>query len=61
MQRTDNKEVIDLALQVYGKNGNALGKALSEIGVKGKSKKVNGKTVRGYEVENESRFEKYIQ
>ena len=61
VQRTDNREVIDLALQVYGKNGNALGKALSEIGVKGRSKKVNGKTVRGYEVENKSRFEKYIQ
>jgi CubicO group peptidase (beta-lactamase class C family) len=61
VQRTDNKEVIDLALQVYGKNGNALSKAVSEIGVKSKSKKVNGKTVRGYIIENKNRFDKYIQ
>jgi hypothetical protein len=61
VRRTDNKEVIDLALQVYGKNGNALSKAVSEIGVKSKSKKVNGKTVRGYIIENRNRFDKYIQ
>ncbi|EGJ26933.1 hypothetical protein Javan425_0045 [Streptococcus phage Javan425] len=60
VQRTDNKEVIDLSLQVYGKNSNALSKAISEIGVRSKSKRVNGRTVRGYEVENKTRFDKYV-
>ncbi|MCC9713405.1 phage resistance protein, partial [Streptococcus agalactiae] len=60
VQRTDNKEVIDLSLQVYGKNNNALSKAISEIGVHSRSKKVNGRTVRGYEIENKARFDKYV-
>lgn len=60
VQRTDNKEVIDLSLQVYGKSNHALSKAISEIGVRSRSKKVNGKTVRGYEIENKTRFDKYI-
>lgn len=60
VQRTGNKEVIALSDQVYGRNQNALSKALSEIGVKSISKKVNGKTVRGYTVENRLRFDKHI-
>lgn len=60
VQRTGNKEVIDLSNQTYGKNMNMLSKAISEIGVKSVSRKVNGKTVRGYEVDNDKRFEKYI-
>lgn len=60
VQRTGNKEVIDLSNQVYGKNMNMLGKALSEIGVKSISKKVNGETARGYVVENEERFKKFV-
>ncbi|CNE66798.1 TPA: phage resistance protein [Streptococcus agalactiae] len=60
VQRTDNKEVIDLSLQVYGKSNHAVSKAISEIGVRSRSKKVNGKTVRGYEIENKTRFDKYI-
>ncbi|MGX7141421.1 phage resistance protein [Facklamia languida] len=60
VQRTGNKEVIELSNQVYGKNMNALGESLSELGVRSISKKVNGKTVRGYVIENRERFEKFI-
>ena len=60
VQRTDNSSVIELSNQTYGKNKNALGKAISEIGVKSNSKKINGKTVRGYIIENKERFNKFI-
>lgn len=60
VQRTGNQEVILLSEQTYGKNRNALSKAIAEIGVESISKKVNGKTVRGYSVENKERFDKYI-
>ncbi|MBF0845696.1 phage resistance protein, partial [Streptococcus danieliae] len=60
VQRTDNKEVIDLSNVVYGKNGSKLGKALSEIGVRTVSKRVNGQVVRGYVIDNKKRFDMHI-
>ncbi|MBF0788205.1 phage resistance protein [Streptococcus sp. 19428wC2_LYSM12] len=60
VQRTGNKEVIDLAYAIYRGSNKLLGKAISEIGVEAISKTVNGKTVRGYIIGNQRRFEKFI-
>lgn len=60
VQRTGNKEVIDLSATVYRGNSKLIGKAMAEIGVKSISKKVNGKVARGYIIENRERFEKFI-
>ncbi|MTB64101.1 phage resistance protein [Streptococcus sp. zg-86] len=60
VQRTGNKEVVDLSVAVYRGNNAKLSNALSEIGVKATSKKINGKAVRGYVVENQERFDKFV-
>ncbi|HEL2403027.1 TPA: phage resistance protein [Streptococcus suis] len=60
VQRTGNKEVIDLSTAVYRGSSRLLGKAIAEIGVKAISKRVQGKTARGYVIENHERFSKFI-
>jgi hypothetical protein len=60
VQRTGNKVIIDLSVAVYRGSSKLLGKAISEIGVKAVSKRVQGKTVRGYVIDNQDRFDKFI-
>lgn len=60
VQRTGNKEVIDLSSAVYRGNSKLLSKALAEIGIKATSKRINGKVSRGYIIENKERFDKFI-
>lgn len=60
VQRTGNKEVIDLAFATYGKSIKAMSKALAEIGIKSVSKRVMGQVVRGYVIDNKERFDKFI-
>lgn len=60
VQRTGNKEVVELAYAVYRGSNKLLGRAISEIGVEAISKKINGQTVRGYSIENQERFTKFI-
>ncbi|HFI0292917.1 TPA: phage resistance protein [Streptococcus suis] len=58
--RTDNFLVEELYRKTYGNNGVKARNALETIGVRSKRKKVNGRAVTVYTVNNSKRFESYI-
>lgn len=58
--RTDNFLVEELYRKTYGNNGVKARNALETIGVRSKRKKVNGRAVTVYTVNNLKRFESYI-
>ena len=60
VQKSQNKNVLELYNQVYGKNNKKAKDSIEAIGVLTTRKRVNGNRVTGYIIGNKQRFDSFI-